>query len=177
MTAPAMSTIPEYKLPPVPFAREPTRVASYIPTQHTTAASVVYYRTTTAASAAATVAEGPPSPSNAGMDRGDRADQEDRPLGVGHLEALADYASFKQVVGPGDVRRVILKENDEILNGAGTGTEITGMLATSGIQAYAPGSPEARLLSILHGITLHRSGTSYAEPTGSSSTRPTTRSS
>jgi hypothetical protein len=56
--APPMSTVADYKLDPIPFAREPVRIASFIPTQQTTAASVVYMRGSTSAGAAATVAEG-----------------------------------------------------------------------------------------------------------------------
>jgi len=78
-------------------------------------------------------------------------------------EALADFANFAQVVEQEMVAGLVLAENAQVLSGDGTGTNLTGLLATSGIQTYAPVAAEQRLLSILHGITLLRSGTSFLE--------------
>ena len=38
------------------------------------------------------------------------------------------------------VAGLVLKENDEVINGLATGAELTAILATAGIQTYAPGS-------------------------------------
>jgi len=164
IVAPPMSTVADYKLDPVTFAREPVRVASFIPTQLTTAASVVYMRGSTAASAAATVAEGAAKP-------------ESTPLWtavtvpvrkIAHWtqvsrEALQDFGSFEQVVANEMSAGVVLQENAQVLSGDGIGTNLVGLTATSGIQTYAPVAAEARILSILHGITLLRTGSSFVD--------------
>jgi len=162
--APGMSTVADYKLDPVTFAREPVRVASYIPTQQTTAASVVYYRGTTAASAAATVAEGAAKP---------LSDPAWTPITVpirkiAHYcqvsrEALADYGNFEQVVADEMTAGLILQENAQILAGDGIATNLTGLTATSGIQVYTLAAAEARILSILRGVTMLRTGTSFVD--------------
>src|SRR5579872_4762907 len=57
-----MSQIPSYVLPPLPYLREPTRVANLLPATATGASEVDYFQITTPASAAAAVAEGAPKP-------------------------------------------------------------------------------------------------------------------
>ncbi len=162
--APGMSVVPDYQQQPVTWAREPSRIASYMPTQVTESASVVYYRQTTAASAAATVAEG-------------AAKAESSPawtpitLAIRKLahwvsvssEALADYGNFQQVVQDEMIAGIVLAENAQIISGDGAGTNLTGLVNTTGIQTYAPVAAEARLLSILHGVAMLRSGTSYLD--------------
>ena len=164
VTAAPPSLIPTYVTPPISFAREPTRVASFIPTQVVEHASVVYYKTTTAASAAATVAEGAAKPeSTPGWTAVTAPVRKIAHWVQVSSEALADYANFQQVVQDEMTAGLILQENAQILSGDGTGTNLTGLTVTSGILAYAPGAAEQRLLSILHGITLLRSGSSFTE--------------
>jgi len=164
VTAAPMSVVSDYRYEPVAFAREPTRVASYMPTQPTEAASVTFYRGTTAASAAATVAEGAAKPeSTPGWTPVTLPVRKLAHFVAVSNEALADFANFAAVVEAEMVAGLILAENAQVLSGDGTGTNLVGLLATSGIQTYAPGAAEQRLLSILHGITLLRSGTSFLE--------------
>jgi hypothetical protein len=164
IVAPPMSTVADYKLDPVTFAREPVRIASFIPTQLTTAASVVFMRGSTSANAATTVAEGAQKP---------ELTPAWTPITVpirkiAHWtqvsrEALADFGTFEQVVANEMTAGVVLQENAQILSGDGTGTNLVGLTATSGIQTYAPVAAEARILSILHGITLLRTGSSFVD--------------
>jgi HK97 family phage major capsid protein len=78
-------------------------------------------------------------------------------------EALADFGSFEQVVANEMTAGVILQENAQVLSGDGLGTNLVGLTGTSGIQVYTPAAAEARILSILHGITLLRTGSSFVE--------------
>lgn len=145
--------------------REPTRVTSLMPTQPIANPSVTYYKQSASASAAATVAVGAAKPESTPgwtavvVNAAKIAHYTDVPT-----EALADYANFQAVVDAEMTAGVIQTENTEVLSGDGTGTHMTGLLSTSGILTYAPGSAEARYLSILHATTLLRTGTSFVEP-------------
>jgi HK97 family phage major capsid protein len=164
IVAPPMSTVADYKLDPVPFAREPVRVASYIPTQLTSAASVVYMRGSTAASAAATVAEGAAKPeSSPGWTAVTVPIRKIAHWCQVSREALQDFGTFEQVLANEMTQGVVLQENAQIIGGDGLGTNLVGLTAVSGIQTYAPVAAEARILSILHGITLLRTGSSFVE--------------
>lgn len=48
--------------------------------------------------------------------------------------------------------------NSQILNGNGTAPNLRGILNTSGIKTYAPGTAEARIISIRKGVTLVQQG-------------------
>lgn len=50
--------------------------------------------------------------------------------------------------------KVLWRLNAQVLNGNGTAPNLRGIMNTSGINTYAPGTAEARVLSIRKGITL-----------------------
>lgn len=160
-----MAARPTYVDPPNPFGREPTRVATHIPMTAVTTGNVTHYRQTAGTSAAATVAEGAAKPESG-------ATWEAVALTVRKIahyidvstEALADYQAFQGIVTAEMVNGVIATENAQILTGDGLGTNLEGLLTTSGIQTYAPAAAEDHYRSIRHAMTMLRTGDAYIEP-------------
>jgi HK97 family phage major capsid protein len=148
----------------VPIRREPTRLAEFMPTQSVESATASYWAATTAATAAATVAAGGAKPeSTPGWTAATATIRKIAHWTQVPKEALDDFPSFEQIVRDEMTAGVINTENSQLAAGDGTGTNLTGLTAASGIQTYAPGSAEARTLSILHAITMIRTGTAFLE--------------
>lgn len=163
-TAP-MAAVPGQMFNPVPFSREPTRIASLLPTEPTTSASVTFYQQTTAASAAAPVLEGGDKPeSNPGWTA--------QPVTIRKLahfvdvtkESLDDFANMRQVIATEMNAGLINTENAQLLNGNGTSPNISGLLDASGLLTYAPAGAEAWYRSIRTGIRDLRTDDGLAEP-------------
>jgi HK97 family phage major capsid protein len=69
-------------------------------------------------------------------------------------QAAADVPQFMGYVD-GRLRYALRRKADrEILSGTGAANGLIGLLNRSGINTYAPGSSEARSISIRHGITM-----------------------
>jgi HK97 family phage major capsid protein len=69
--------------------------------------------------------------------------------------ALADASQLEGLIRDGLIADVVEKEEDQVLNGSGTGENITGILATSGIQTQAATTTndKTRLTSYRQAIT------------------------
>lgn len=148
----------------VPLRREPTRVAAYMPNQPVETATASYWSTTTGATAAATVAPGAAKPeSTPGWTSTTSTVRKVAHFTQVPKEALDDFPSFQSIVESEMLAGLVNTENTQLVSGDGTGTNLTGLLVASGIQTYAPGSAEARLRSILHAITMLRTGTAFLE--------------
>lgn len=79
--------------------------------------------------------------------------------------AINDYPAFVNLLSVDMVNGVIDAENSELLNGAGTGGHMTGLLTTSGILTRAQGSDTA-LDAVQKAIADLRAGSRFAEPDG-----------
>lgn len=144
--------------------REPTRMAALMPTQPITNGSVTYYRQSASATAAATVAVAAAKPeSTPGWTAVPETARKIAHYTDVPTEALADFENFQAIVDAEMRAGVIHEENAQIISGDGTGTNLTGLLATSGIQTYAPVAAEARYLSILHAMTMLRVGDEFID--------------
>jgi len=149
------------------FRREPVRVLSLLPTQIVySGSSVTYWAASAGATAAAPVAAGAQKPeSTPGW-----APVEAPLRKVAHwaevpTEAFSDFSSFEALITGEMTAGVISGENSQLLSGTGVAPQLTGMLAASGIQVYAPGTAEARALSLLKGQTMLRTGSAFSEAT------------
>lgn len=160
----------------VPRAFRRTRVRDLFPVRQTTAALIEYFRVTgfTGTSNAAPVAE---------RTAGAFTAKPQTPLTfvgvqspvrlIAHWEAahrnvLDDVPQIQGIIETELLYGLRLKEDDELLNGDGTGEHLTGILQTSGIQTYSrPGSPAA---NENRADDIRRAATkvvlSYYEPTG-----------
>jgi len=164
VTAPPMSAIPSYQLPPVPFGREPTRITALMPTTPIDHASAVFYQGTTGADAATAVAEGATKPeSTPGWTAVTAPARKLAHFVDVSTEALADYGAFSGVVETEMTAGLRNVENLQVLSGNGVAPNLLGLLSTVGAQVYAPAAAEMRLKSILHAETLLRTGTSYVD--------------
>jgi HK97 family phage major capsid protein len=164
-TTGAMSSMISYIVPPDEVAREPTRIASYMPAKPVTTANVTFYQQTEAADAAAVVAEGAASPMSDPVWTARHAGARK----ISHwvtvtTEALADYEGFTGLIDRELIAGLINKENDQLLNGTGVGFDMTGLLATNGITTYAPVSAEPRYKSLRHAKQLLRSASGFIAP-------------
>jgi HK97 family phage major capsid protein len=86
---------------------------------------------------------------------------------VAHRNVLDDEPTLRGVIDSELLYGLRLVEDDQILNGDGLGSNLTGILATSGIQSHAwsAGSlDDTRIDAIRRGIT--KSLLAYYEPTG-----------
>lgn len=133
----------------------PFRLASIIPAQNVDHRVVTYYRQTANASAAAPVAEGGQKPESTPA----WTPTEATVRKLAHwsevsTEGLADYGNFASIIQQEMVAGLIHAENGQLLNGSGAGENLLGILGTPGILTYAPAAAEARLLSILHALTM-----------------------
>lgn len=165
VVAPVMASVPTYLGGVVTARREPTRVAGLMPVQNVDHATARYYVGSVPASAAAPVAEGAVKPeSDPAWTAVDVAIRKLAHYTDVTTEALADYANFEQVVRDELTAGLVNVENVQLLSGSGTAPAIRGLLNVTGIQVYAPAAAEERYLSILRGITMLRTGTSYTEP-------------
>ena len=158
-----MSTVPDFRLSPVGYRREPTRVLNLLRTSNTDRAEVDYFRVTTPAAAAAAVAEGADKPeSSLVYEKVVAAIRK-----VAHYirvtdETLADYAGFLAVIREELLAGLVLEENNQLLNGTGIAPNLQGMLGTTGVLVQAKGT-DTRNDAIMKAVTALRVGSSYAE--------------
>lgn len=165
MLAPAVASIPTYVLPPVPADREPTRMVDLIRTEMVDGPTVSFYRTTGPTASSAWLAEGAAKPESALSYTQVTATVHKAPTWVGvSTEALADYSGFAGIVEADLLAGLELFENNQILNGPGTGVTQLGLLNQTGILTLTPGAAQPRILTIRDAITNLRNGAAYAVP-------------
>jgi len=154
----------EKVLPPWDFGRERTRIGALMPGRQVGTPTATYYRQTAAAAGATPVAEGADKPeSSPGWEPVDVPIRKLAHWVDVTKEALDDVDGFTQIVQTEMIRGLIDTENVQVLDGAGTGQNMTGLLKVAGILTHAPGSVEAPYLSVLAAVTKLRTGAAFAD--------------
>ncbi len=163
-------------------AKRTSRVRDLFPVRRTNAAVIEYFRQTGFTNNAATVAE-----YDTGAAAGEKFPQkpqssmafvgEQAPVRtIAHWEAahrnvLADEPQLRSIIDNELLYGLRLEEDDQILNGSGTGEDLTGILNVSGIQTYAWSSgPSTAPVADTKADAIRRAMTlaflAYYEPTG-----------
>ena len=154
------------------------RVRDLFPTRRTTAAIIEYFRMTGFTNAAAAVGErsGSPEVFTAKPQTTFTFVGEQAPVRTlahweaAHRNVLADEPQLRSIIDNELMYGLRLHEDAQILNGAGTGENLTGVLQTTGIQTYAWSAgatlpvPDTKADAIRRAATL--SFLAYYEPTG-----------
>lgn len=157
------STYPVQLLPPVAFVREPTRVADLLPATAVDRGVIEFY-VSTGTAGAAVVAEAAVKPSsNISYTRRNAVAVKVAHWAQATDEALTDFPAFAGLLTTDMVAGVIAAENAQLLNGSGTGGNLTGLLNTSGILTRAQGT-STDLDAVELAITDLRAGSRFAEP-------------
>jgi HK97 family phage major capsid protein len=169
-----------------PIVDQPTRtrrVRDLFPSRTTTAAVIEYFRMlgfttpgTTATNAASSVAERSGSafgvkPQSSMQFIGEQAPV--RTLAhweAAHRNVLADEPQLRSIIDNELMYGLRLEEDDQILNGDGTGENLEGILQTSGIQSYSWSSGATSPVADTKADAIRRAATlaflAYYEPTG-----------
>lgn len=152
------------------------RVRDLFPTRTTTAAVIEYFRMTGFTNAASTVAERSGSAFGAKPQSSFTFVGEQAPVRtIAHWEAahrnvLADEPQLRSIIDNELMYGLRLQEDEQILNGDGTGENLTGVLQTSGIQTYDWSSGATSPVADTKADAIRRAATlsflSYYEPTG-----------
>ncbi len=164
-TSIAPSTIPDFRLPPVPFRREPTRILDRLPTAATSAGQVEWF-SAVGTSAAAPVAEGQLKPVSAMTVTANLS----KATKIAHMsvvneEVLQDFPAFAGFLGQDMKNGLIAAENNEILNSLGTGaSNWPGLLNTTGILVRAKAAETYNHEVLDEAVGDLRSGASFADP-------------
>lgn len=154
------------------------RVRDLFPVRTTTAAVIEYFRMTGFTNAASTVAERNGAnnafgakPQSSFAFAGAQAPV--RTLAhweAAHRNVLADEPQLRSIIDNELMYGLRLAEDDQILNGDGTGENLTGVLETSGIQTYDWSDGETDPVADTKADALRRAATlsflAYYEPTG-----------
>ena len=154
------------------------RVRELFPTRTTNAAIVEYFRMTGFTNAAAAVGErsGSPEvftakPQSAFTFVGEQAPV--RTLAhweAAHRNVLADEPQLRSIIDNELMYGLRLQEDTQLLNGAGTGENLTGVLQTTGIQTYAWCAGATLPVKDTKADAIRRAATlsflAYYEPTG-----------
>jgi len=160
-------------------AKRTSRVRDLFPVRRTNAAVIEYFRQTGFTNSAASVAE---------RNSGDTAFESKPQSGmtfvgeqapvrtIAHWEAahrnvLADEPQLRSIIDNELLYGLRLEEDDQILNGSGTGEDLTGILNVSGIQSYLWSSgPTTAPVADTKADAIRRAMTlaflAYYEPTG-----------
>jgi HK97 family phage major capsid protein len=160
----------------VPIAQRRSRVRDLFPARSTNAAIIEYFRQTGFTNAADTVAER--SGSNFGAKphstmtfKGEQAPVRT----IAHWEAahrnvLADEPQLRSIIDNELLYGLRLTEDNQILSGAGTGEDLTGILNTTGIQTYSWSAGATTPVADTKADAIRRAATlsylAYYEPTG-----------
>lgn len=171
-----------------PIVTQPTRtrrVRDLFPTRTTTAAVIEYFRMlgfttpgSTATNAASSVAEREPGntafqskPQSSMQFVGAQAPV--RTLAhweAAHRNVLADEPQLRSIIDNELMYGLRLQEDEQILNGDGTGENLNGILQTSGIQSYSWSSGATTPAADTKADAIRRAATlsflAYYEPTG-----------
>lgn len=157
-------------------AKRRHRVRSLFPARTTTAAVIEYFRMTGFTNAAAAVGEYSagsfvPKPQSSFTFQGFQAPV--RTLAhweAAHRTVLADEPQLRSIIDNELLYGLRLEEDDQILNGDGTGENLEGILATTGIQSYSWSDGASAPVSDSKADAIRRAATlsflAYYEPTG-----------
>ncbi len=149
------------------MVHEPDRVLTHFPVTATDAPSIEYIRHSSTTGAPATVAPGALKPEL--VLNTSTLVATVRKLAAHAAvttESLADFPSFQEYLTHELTRQIIDVENQQLLLGDGTGTNLLGLLNTTGIitRAVNPGPPvEVSIETIEEAKTDIRVGSSFAE--------------
>lgn len=156
----------------VPRPQRRVRVRDLFPTQQTTAGVIEYFRVTGFTNAASTVAERSgtafaPKPQSALTFVGEQA----AVRMIAHWEAahrnvLRDEPQLQGLIENELLYGLRLVEDDQILNGSGTGEDLLGIHNTPGIQTYAQGAVAGQTKADTIRRAITKALLSYYEPTG-----------
>ncbi|MCA1841966.1 MAG: phage major capsid protein [Actinobacteria bacterium] len=150
----------------VPLLFRRLTIADLLPAGATDGPNIRYIKETTFTNAAATVAEAANKPeSTLVYDIVDEAVKK-----IAHFlpvsdEMLEDVAQVRSYIDGRLVLGVQLTEEDQLLNGNGTGTNLTGLLNRSGLQAAQAVGTDTRVDAIYKEITKIRAN-AFLEPSG-----------
>jgi len=152
------------------------RVRDLFPTRTTTAAVIEYFRMTGFTNAASTVAERSGSAFGAKPQSSFTFVGEQAPVRtIAHWEAahrnvLADEPQLRSIIDNELMYGLRLQEDEQFLNGDGSGENLTGVLQTSGIQTYTWSDGATSPVADTKADAIRRAATlaflSYYEPTG-----------
>lgn len=164
--------------PIVERAHRQTRVRDLFPTQNTTASTIEYFRVSGFTNNASTVGQWDNAgsafvakPQSALEFTGHQAPVRT----IAHWEAahrnvLADEPQLRGIIDNELLYGLRLEEDNQILNGAGTGDDLEGILNTSGVQTYSWSSGATAPVSDTKADALRRAATlaflAYYQPTG-----------
>jgi len=160
----------------VPIAQRRSRVRDLFPARTTNAAVVEYFRQTGFTNNASVVPEYSSGNFGAKPQSTMTFVGEQAPVRtIAHWEAahrnvLADEPQLRSIIDNELLYGLRLTEDNQILSGAGTGEDLTGILNTSGIQTYSWSSGETTPVADTKADALRRAATlaylAYYEPTG-----------
>lgn len=154
------------KLPDVvQLGQQPLTAADLLAQGTTDAPTVRYIRESSFTNAATTVAEGGTKPEAAFATA--EVDAPVRKISVTAKvtdELIQDFPAVASFIDARLRFMVLTTEEAQLLNGNGSGTNLTGLLQTSGIQTQARGS-DTQLDALFKGITKVRQN-AFAEPSG-----------
>ena len=160
----------------VPIAQRRSRVRDLFPARTTNAAVIEYFRQTGFTNAASVVPEYSSSafgqkPQSSMTFTGEQAPVRT----IAHWEAahrnvLADEPQLRSIIDNELLYGLRLTEDNQILSGAGTGEDLTGILNTSGVQTYSWSAGATTPVADTKADALRRAATlaylAYYEPTG-----------
>ncbi len=163
----------------VPIAQRRSRVRDLFPARTTNAAVIEYFRQSGFTNAASVVPEyvsGSPDNFGAKPQSSMTFVGEQAPVRtIAHWEAahrnvLADEPQLRSIIDNELLYGLRLTEDNQILSGAGTGEDLTGILNTSGIQTYSWSAGATAPVADTKADALRRAATlaylAYYEPTG-----------
>ena len=160
----------------VPIAQRRSRVRDLFPARTTNSAVIEYFRQTGFTNAASVVPEYSNSAFGAKPQSGMTFVGEQAPVRtIAHWEAahrnvLADEPQLRSIIDNELLYGLRLTEDNQILSGAGTGEDLTGILNTSGIQTYSWSTGANTPVVDTKADALRRAATlaylAYYEPTG-----------
>ena len=159
-----------------PIAQRRSRVRDLFPARSTNAAIIEYFRQTGFTNNASVVPEYSSSnfgakPQSTMTFKGEQAPVRT----IAHWEAahrnvLADEPQLRSIVDNELLYGLRLTEDNQILSGAGTGEDLTGILNTTGIQTYSWSSGSTTPVADTKADAIRRAATlsylAYYEPTG-----------
>ena len=144
----------------VPLSHEPTRILDLLPTAAMNTPSVAYLRHVSTTGTAGMVAPAGLKPSvTLNVDKLEARAKKIAVLTTVNDEDLSDFAAFFGYVQTELTRLVIDQENTQVLVGDGTGENLTGIFATTGILTRVKGAaPETGIDTLAMAVTDLRNG-------------------
>ena len=160
----------------VPIAQRRSRVRDLFPARTTNSAIIEYFRQTGFTNNASVVPEYSSSAFGAKPQSTMTFKGEQAPVRtIAHWEAahrnvLADEPQLRSIIDNELLYGLRLTEDNQILSGAGTGEDLTGILNTTGIQTYSWSSGSTTPVADTKADAIRRAATlaylAYYEPTG-----------